>query len=334
MQAYRTALFLAYGPLNFSQQAYVKHAEKFREADVGHNLAGQHLIVTGGNAGIGKAGATVYLVCRSKERGEVAVADIVAKTGNKDVHLELCDLSSLQQVKDFACKYDTSGKPLHVLVNNAGIMELEKKQSAEGLELNFATNVMGVFAMTECLLPALQRAAPDAKVISVATGGILTEQLDLDLQMEHVKKFVGTQAYARNKRVQVPAGGCHPGAIRDIAGQLQVAVTEKWGELYKDKGVGFYSMHPGWVDTATLSQSMPGFYKTFKSRLRTPDQGADTVMWLAMQPNAALTQGGFYFDRAESFKHFSSAGTKYTKGDVDKLYLMLRSFAGLQSAAN
>eukprot|EP00850_Spirogloea_muscicola_P001315 SM000005S17112 [mRNA] locus=s5:232900:235923:+ [translate_table: standard] len=314
MQAYRTALFLAYGPLNFSQQAYLKHAEKFREADVDHNLAGRHVIVTGGNAGIGKAGATVYLVCRSKERGEVAVADIVAKTGNKDVHLELCDLSSLQQVKDFACKYDTSGKPLHVLVNNAGIMESEKKQSAEGLELNFATNVMGVFAMTECLLPALQRAAPDAKVISVATGGILTEQLDLDLQMEQVKKFDGTQAYARNKRVQV-------------------AVTEKWGELYKDTGVGFYSMHPGWVDTATLSQSMPGFYKTFKSRLRTPDQGADTVMWLAMQPNSALTQGGFYFDRAESFKHFSGAGTKYSKGDVDRLYLMLRSFAGLQSAA-
>lgn len=113
-------------------------------------------------------------------------------------------------------------------------------------EMNFAVNVLGTFVLTESLLPALRKAGPEAKVITVATGGVLTQPLSSDLQME--KKFDGTQAYARNKRVQL-------------------AVTEKWEELY-GKDIGFYSMHPGWVDTTTLKNSMPGFYNTSVSLLK------------------------------------------------------------------
>ncbi|CAI7764810.1 unnamed protein product [Closterium sp. NIES-54] len=123
-------------------------------------------------------------------------------------------------------------------------------------------------------------------------------------------KFDGTDAYARNKRVQV-------------------ALTEKWAELYgvQPGGVGFYSMHPGWVDTAVLQTSMPGFYNTFKASLRRPEEGADTIVWLASQPESKLVNGGFYFDRQVASKHLPFAGTEYKKEVVDEIYSKLKELA-------
>lgn len=318
MQWYRTSAFVAYGSLNFTRPAFLKHAKQFNEHEVEADMKGVNVVVTGANAGIGKAaaealaarGASVHLVCRNKEKGEAAVHEIQQRTGNADVQLEVCDMASLQQIRDYAKKFEESGKPLHVLVNNAGIMQQTPGQSPDGFEMNFAVNVLGVFAMTELLMPALERAAPDAKVICVATGGVLTEPLSVDLQGELMGKKDGTVMYARNKRVQL-------------------AITEKWAEVYKGRGVTFLSMHPGWVDTATLSNSMPGFYSTFKSRLRTPAEGADTIAWLAMRPAAELKQGGFYFDREAVNKHLFAGGTGHNPYQVDEIHATLRRMAGL-----
>ncbi|CAI5529482.1 unnamed protein product, partial [Closterium sp. Naga37s-1] len=348
----RNALFLAYGNANFTRSAFLKHAKSFEDADdhaatVGvtsdarhaeaearhggaaaaepaatdaggrRDMQGRVCVVTGGNQGIGRAaatamaqrGATVHIVCRNEARGAAAASEIAAQTGNDQVFLQLCDLSSLAQVRSLADRLAGLDTPIHVLVNNAGVMENEKKMSPDGFELNFAVNVLGTFVLTEALLPLLKRAAPEAKVITVATGGILTQPLSTDLQMENTK-FDGTDAYARNKRVQV-------------------ALTEKWAELYgvQPGGVGFYSMHPGWVDTAVLQTSMPGFYNTFKASLRRPEEGADTIVWLASQPESKLVNGGFYFDRQVASKHLPFAGTEYKKEVVDEIYSKLKELA-------
>ncbi|CAI5944052.1 unnamed protein product [Closterium sp. NIES-65] len=174
------------------------------------DMQGRVCVVTGGNQGIGRAaatamaqrGATVHIVCRNEARGAAAASEIAAQTGNDQVFLQLCDLSSLSQVRSLADRLAELNTPIHVLVNNAGVMEHEKKTSPDGFELNFAVNVLGTFVLTEALLPLLQRAASESKVITVATGGILTQPLSTDLQMEDTK-FDGTDAYARNKRVQI-----------------------------------------------------------------------------------------------------------------------------------
>ncbi|CAM6122827.1 unnamed protein product [Calypogeia fissa] len=320
IEAYRAAAFLSYGSLNFTRSAFLKHAKKFNEGETQTDMTGKNCIITGANQGIGYAtaealasrGANVYLVCRSQAKGEKALSDIKAKTDNQNVSLEVCDLSSMQQIKDLASKYASTDQPLHVLVNNAGLMENERVTTAEGLEMNFAVNVAGVYALTELLIPALEKAAPEARVITVSSGGMYTQPLSTYLQYEDQKKMDGTSQYARNKRVQV-------------------AMAEHWTEVYGPKGIGFYTMHPGWADTAALAQSMPGFRDRTKGLLRTVDQGADTIVWLAQQSNSQLQPAGFYFDRVNSSKHLAGFQTSYSPDQVIPLVSAIRALCGLPS---
>jgi dehydrogenase/reductase SDR family protein 12 len=316
-QAYKTATFVSYGYMNWTRGSFLKHQKEFKDEEMVVDLTDKQCLVTGANTGIGYAsaealaarGATVHLVCRSKEKGEKAVGEIKAKTGNPNVSLQVCDLSSLQQVKDFAAEYTSSGRPLHILVNNAGLMETERTQTADGLETNFAVNVAGVYAMTELLMPALKRASPESRVITVSSGGMLTENLNENLQYEDKNVFDGTTQYARNKRVQV-------------------ALTEYWVQKHKD-AVGFYSMHPGWVDTGGLKKSMPDFHSTFQKSLRFLNEGTDTITWLALQPRAKLQNGEFYFDRKVAAKHLPGFGTQYTPKQVATIASKIHSLCGL-----
>lgn len=291
--------------------------KNFNEADTRIDMTDKNCMVTGANSGIGfetakslaSRGATVYMVCRNKERGEEAVSKIKSETGNKSVHLKVCDLSSMDQIKHCATEFTSSNSSLHVLVNNAGLMENERVITTDGLELNFAVNVVGVYAMTELLQPSLKRAAPEARVITVSSGGMYASPLTNDLQFEE-GKFDGTVQYARNKRIQV-------------------ALTEKWADDYKETGISFYSMHPGWVDTAAVAKSMPKFKSMVESRLRSPEQGADTMVWLATQPNEKLKSGSFYFDRAEARKHLPLCGTTYAPQQVNSIVESIKSMCKL-----
>lgn len=316
-KAWRTAAFGLYGFNHFTKSGFLEHAKKFREEDMQIRLDGKNCLVTGANSGIGFAtaeglashGATVYMVCRNKERGEAALNQIRSKTGNANVHLEICDLSSINQVKSFATKFTSMDKPLHVLVNNAGLLEHKHETTAEGLELNFAVNVAATYTLTELVMPSLEKAAPDARVITVASGGMYTEPLNKDLQFTE-GTFDGTQQYARNKRVQV-------------------ALTEWWAEKSGDRGVGFYAMHPGWADTPGVAKSLPGLSERLSGNLRTNDEGADTVVWLALQPKEKLASGAFYFDRAEAPKHLKFAGTADSHAQINPIVDSIRSICGL-----
>ncbi|KAG8377278.1 hypothetical protein BUALT_Bualt08G0012700 [Buddleja alternifolia] len=280
-------------------------------------IEGKNCIVTGANSGIGYAtaeglasrGATVFMVCRNKERGEAAASEIQSATGNKNVFLEVCDISSIGDIKSFASRFSSKDVPVHVLVNNAGVLENNRLITSEGYEMSFAVNVLGTYAMTELMLPLLEKAAPDARVVTVASGGMYTAPLMEDLQFSD-NKFVGVEQYARNKRVQV-------------------ALTEKWADMYKDKGVGFYSMHPGWAETPGVAKSMPGFSKSLSGKLRTSEEGADTVIWLALQPKEKLVPGGFYFDRAEAPKHLPFAATMGSHTAIDSIAHNLRNSSRL-----
>ncbi|KAK1555670.1 hypothetical protein Q3G72_029762 [Acer saccharum] len=317
IKTWRQTAFGAFGYLNFTKNGFIEHSKNFKPEDMQACIEGKNCIVTGANSGIGYAtaeglasrGATVYMVCRSKERGEAALSAIRSKTGNQNVHLEVCDISSVNEIKSFASRISSNDMPVHILVNNAGLLENKRVTTSEGFELNFAVNVLGTYAMTELMLPLLEKAAPDARVITVSSGGMYTVPLTTDLQFSN-EKFDGVEQYARNKRVQV-------------------ALTEKWAEMYKNKGIGFYTMHPGWAETPGVATSLPSFNERFAGKLRTSEEGADTIIWLALQPKEKLVSGAFYFDRAEAAKHLKFSATAGSHSKIDSIVNSLRSMAAL-----
>ncbi|KAL6530280.1 hypothetical protein OROHE_014633 [Orobanche hederae] len=320
LKTWRSIAFGLYGYKNFTKSGFLENSKKFRSEDMQAQIEGKNCIVTGANSGLGYAtaeglasrGATVYMVCRNKERGEAALSEIISATGNKNVYLEVCDISSVHDIKSFASRFSSKDVPVHILVNNAGLLENNRIVTIEGYEMNFAVNVLGTYAMTELMLPLLEKAAPDARVITVSSGGMYTAPLTEDLQFSS-QKFDGVEQYARNKRVQV-------------------ALTEKWADTYGDQGIGFYSMHPGWADTPGVAKSLPGFSKSLSGKLRTSKEGADTVIWLALQqPKEKLVSGGFYFDRAEAPKHLlfvATAGVPHNTV-IESIVHSLRTFSGL-----
>lgn len=319
LKTWRSTAFGIYGYLNFTKSGFIEHSKKFKPEDVQTRIDGKNCIVTGANSGLGYAtaeglasrGATVYMICRNKERGEAALSKIQSTTGNQNVHLEVCDLSSVSEIKSFTSRFSSKDVPIHVLVNNAGLLEHKRVTTSEGFELNFSVNVLGTYAITEMMLPLLEKTAPDARVITVSSGGMYTAPLTTDLQFSD-SNFNGVDQYARNKRVQV-------------------ALTEKWAETFKNKGIGFYSMHPGWAETPGVAKSLPSLSKRLPGNLRTSEEGADTVIWLALQPKEKLVSGAFYFDRAEAPKHLMFSATGGSHVLIDSVVDSLRSLSTLSS---
>ncbi|CAA0394350.1 unnamed protein product [Arabidopsis thaliana] len=314
LKTWRSTAFGVYGYMNFTKNGFLDHSKKFKPEDMQLQIEGKNCVVTGANSGIGFAaaeglasrGATVYMVCRNKERGQEALSKIQTSTGNQNVYV-IC--LSLNEIKSFASSFASKDVPVHVLVNNAGLLENKRTTTPEGFELSFAVNVLGTYTMTELMLPLLEKATPDAKVITVASGGMYTSPLTTDLQFSG-EKFDGVEQYARNKRIQV-------------------ALTEKWADKYKNKGIGFYSMHPGWAETPGVAKSLPSFSESFAGKLRTSEQGADTIVWLALQPKEKLVSGAFYFDRAEAPKHLKLAGTSKSHDLIDSVIDSVHSMAAL-----
>ena len=185
--------------------------------DLEHDaLAGQTILVTGASSGIGEAaserlvrlGARVHMLARDAERGAAArdrVAERVAASGANGrgrLELEVCDLSDLDAVRDFAADFAARTPRLGGLLHNAGVLPPRRERSAQGHELAFATNVLGPFLLTNLLLDSLRRGAP-SRVVLMSSGGMYTSRLDLDdLELED-RDFDGPRFYAHTKRIQV-----------------------------------------------------------------------------------------------------------------------------------
>ena len=176
------------------------------------SMEGKVVLVTGASSGLGLAavegfarlGATLWLVVRSPERGEQARAQIVERSGNDDVHVGICDLSELESVRQFAKRFRDQASRLDVLVNNAGVMTERREVSADGIELTFATNVVGPFLLTNVLIPLLRESAP-ARIINVSSGGMYTQKLRVDDLQSERGRFDGTEGVRAHQ-----ARGGHP----------------------------------------------------------------------------------------------------------------------------
>ena len=298
---------------SFDRSGFRRHAARFRAEDLEVSMAGKTCLVTGGNSGIGQAaatglaarGAAVFLLCRSRERGEAAAEEMRRATGNEMVRVEEVDVSERESIRAFGKRFREPR--VDVLVNNAGVLPDRRTVTADGVELTLATNLFGPYVLTELLLPKLQ-ASPDARVVNVASGGMYTQKLDVKaLLAGGPDPFDGVAQYARTKRALV-------------------VLNELWAERHRKDGVTISAMHPGWADTPAVRTSLPRFREITKGILRTPEEGADTVTWLAVAPRLAGRSGLFWFDREPVSTHYLP-WTRETPSEREALAEALRSLA-------
>ena len=253
-------------------------------------LDGKVAVVTGATSGLGRVtaellasqGAAVCIVGRDPQRTERARAEVAAATGAV-VEAEVADLSLLADARSFAERFAADYTRLDVLVHNAGALTHDFTLTPEGNEVTLATQVLAPFLLTSALLPLLEAAAP-ARVVLVASGGMYTQRLDVGGLQPTAADYDGVRAYARCKRAQVVLAG-------------------EWARRLASSGVSVNAMHPGWADTPGLRHALPGFGRLVGPLLRTPEEGADTIVWLAAAPEAAGLSGRLFLDRRPRSLH-------------------------------
>jgi dehydrogenase/reductase SDR family member 12 len=243
-------------------------------------LDGRIIVVTGASSGIGRAaalalaqlGAGLVLVGRDEARLAATRQSAMAFQDIGRIEIAPLDLVDPDAVRLFAHHMAASEDRLDGLVHCAGALFADYRQAADGTELTLATHVLAPFHLSELLSPLLRRASSSV-IVTVSSGGMYTQRFDLAHLEVSARGYRGGTAYARAKRAQV-------------------VLAQEWARRWGSDGVASYAMHPGWVDTPGLAAGLPSFSR-LGPFLRTPSQGADTVMWLATDgPRRYVSPGG------------------------------------------
>jgi NAD(P)-dependent dehydrogenase (short-subunit alcohol dehydrogenase family) len=304
---------------SFSRPGYVARRRLFNWSPAPPDaLRGRTIAVTGPTSGLGRAaalafanlGARVLLLGRDAKRLELLRAELVERHTEDWFPTFVVDMASLASVRS-AVATVVAGEPrLDVLVDNAGAIFASRAESPDGIEATLATMVVGPFALIAGLLPLLQAAGGGGRVVSVTSGGMYTQAVNLaDLQWE-LEDFSGPRAYARAKRIQV-------------------ALIREWARRTAGSGLVFSAMHPGWADTPGLAGQLPGFYRLMRPLLRSPADGADTIVWLATEPDGSALNGRLFLDRrARPFNR--APGTRLSAAQRRRLWDVVVSLARVE----
>lgn len=298
----------------FSRIGYKVRSRDWDPID--EDLTGRTMVVTGATSGLGRAaaeelaglGARVILVARDEEKAEKARTDIMLATGNEEVAIQLADLSLMSEVRSLAARLLDTESAIHVLINNVGALFNERKETAEGIEMTLATNLAGQFLLTRLLLDRLKESAP-SRIIFVSSGGMYTQRISVTNLQNDQGEYKGAAAYARTKRGQV-------------------IITEMLAERLQGTGVVVHSMHPGWADTPGVSGSLPLFRKLTGPFLRSAEEGADTMVWLAADPEPTKTSGLFWHDREPRETHKTDR-TRALPEKREELWKALEDLTGI-----
>lgn len=264
---------------SFDKTGYRRHQKQFNPLD-GSLAKGKSVVITGGSSGIGLAAAKYFLEHGSKvtvlsRELSKALENLKSDYNQTMRHLavDLADYRSLKKIVHDLPNVD-------ILVNNAGGMPSYECQQGNLAENIFASQVLGHYCLTRMLIES-GKLSDNSRVVFVASGGMYLQRLDLNDLCFKTHPYNKYTAYANAKRAQV-------------------ILTEILAEIYPN--VLFGCCHPGWADTPGVNISMPWFHRLLRHRLRTPEEGADTVLWLALSPEVKRS-GGFYFDRNEAPVH-------------------------------
>ena len=281
-------------------------------------LRNRHVVITGATSGLGLAtaqalaarGAELTLVARDASKARLVAQNLARRFGNKQIHVEIAELSMLEEVRALAARLLQKGKAIDVLVNNAGALINPREETAEGLEKSFALLLMSPYLLTSHLRPLLKKAAGDhgvARVVNVLSGGMYTQKIHVDDLQSKKGPYSGSVAYARAKR------------------GLMI-LTEEWARRWAKDDIVVNAMHPGWADTPGVVAALPEFHRVTERVLRTAEEGADTIVWLAAATEAGKISGEFWLDRRPHAKYFLP-GTRETPTERRELLKALAAFA-------
>ena len=252
-----------------------------------YSLAGQTVVITGGTSGIGEEGAEIIaalganlvIVARDQAKTEATVDRIKAVTGNANISYVLADLGKQDNVRSAAAELANKHEVIHTLIHNAGALFPERRRAENGTDLAVELMVAAPFLLTGLLLPQLKAAGP-GRVLTMSSGGMYSQPLSVSRLEMTDEDYGGAAQYALAKRAQV-------------------VLNEMWADKIDPSEVVFHALHPGWVDTPGVSEALPGFSKILGplQLLRSPREGADTMVWLTADERALESTGDFWHDR-------------------------------------
>lgn len=241
-------------------------------------------LVTGANAGIGletvrglaRAGMRVVMVCRNQERGQRALAEVRENTGSEELALLLCDLSSQASIRELAKAFHERFSTLHVLVNNAAVICSGRELTDDGIERQFAVNHLAPFLLTNLLLETMKQSAP-ARIINVSSQMHQRTKFDWE-NLQGEKRYHPRQIYAQTKLANV-------------------LFTKELARRLEGTGVTANALHPGTVATGLFGRflGLPSWLGFLTDWLGiSPEQGAETSLYLATSPDVAETTGKYF----------------------------------------
>ena len=245
-------------------------------------VAGRTFLVTGGNTGIGRAtaaglaqrGGRVWIAARSPAKGQAAVAEIRASTGNDSVFFLPLDLADLDSVRAGAAAFLALDEPLHVLVNNAGVAG-RRGLTRQGFELTFGVNHLGHFALTDALLGRLTDSAP-ARVVTVSSDAHYSAPgIDYEALRRPARGITGMREYAVSKLGNV-------------------LFTQELARRVAGTGVTTYALHPGVVASDIWRRVPWPVRPLITRRMLSTTEGAATSLYCATSPEVARDSGLFY----------------------------------------
>ena len=247
-------------------------------------MKNQVCVVTGANSGIGeetalslaKLGATVILLCRNYERGNITLKNIISESNNKNVELMLCDLSSQNSIFDFTSKFKNKYDRLNVLINNAGILLNKRTISVDGIENTFAINHLGPFILTNSLLNLLKSSSP-SRIINVSSSAHYRANFDID-NLQGEKKYSSFDAYCKSKL-------------------YNVLFTYELSRKLAGSNVTVNCLHPGFIPTNLFANSS-FFYKAIVKILSPilidAKSGSKTSTYLATSKDVENITGKYF----------------------------------------
>ena len=247
------------------------------------------VIVTGANSGMGKIiatelakkGCTLIMVCRIREKPNVALNEVSGQSKNPNIDLMTTDLSSQKQIRELAEKINQKYPKIDVLINNAGCMSFGYSETEDNIETTFATNHLAYFLLTNLLLDNILK-SNDGKIINVSSEASKSANINFD-DLNMKSNYSTFKAYAQSKLANI---------------MFTYELARKYPEIKVN------CVHPGNIPNTKLGQGS-NIYKKFietlpKNQILTPEEGADTTIWLATQPN--LEHTGKYFYQREQIK--------------------------------
>jgi len=308
LRALGSLLFYGRFLRSFSALGFQRRSTEWEELEP--DFSGQRWLVTGATGGIGRAvalaanrcGATVLALARDTGKLDALREDAEHPEA---VVLIPVDLASIADVRALGDHDEIRGETIDVLVNNVGVLLNDFSTTDEGLEVSFATNLLGPFVLTG-QLHEQGLLNPDGIVVNVSSGGMYGTPLKLEqMNCRDGGDYDGMAAYAMHKRAQVE-------------------LTRYWNEQWQGAPAA-HVMHPGWVDTEGVKTALPGFRTVLKRILRNAEQGADTILWLADQRPAPVDEG-IWLDRELQPEH-EFAFTRKTACNAEDLARFLREQA-------